>query len=97
MPVLRALRKEFTMTKKSEIITRWTKIAQDMLFGKKITGVRYMSDEEAEQLGWDEKCVVIELDDGNIIYPSSDDEGNNAGALFTNDEKEPVLPVIRRY
>jgi hypothetical protein len=35
------------------------------------------------------------LDDGNMIYPSSDDEGNNAGALFTCDPAQPTLPVLR--
>lgn len=38
--------------------------------------------------------MVMELDDGNIVYASSDDEGNEAGALFTNNDKEPVLPVL---
>jgi len=82
------------MAKKSTSQIRWTKIAQDMLFGKKVTGVRYLSDEEMEEMGWDQKCVVIELDDGNLIYPSQDDEGNGPGALFTNSDKEPVLPII---
>jgi hypothetical protein len=48
-----------------------------------------------ENLGWYERCVVMILDDGNMIYPSSDDEGNNAGALFTCDPDQPTLPVLR--
>ena len=65
------------------------------LLGKKIVEVRYLSQEEADDLGWEERCVVIHLDDGNIILPSSDDEGNSAGAMFTNDTKNPTLPVLR--
>ena len=38
---------------------------------------------------------VMQLDDGNLVYPSQDDEGNGAGALFTNDKKNPTLPVLR--
>jgi hypothetical protein len=38
---------------------------------------------------------MIELEDGTIIYPSRDDEGNDAGALFTSNEKTPTLPVMR--
>ncbi len=74
---------------------RWTSIASKMLVGRKIVQVRYMDDKESEALGWGERCLVIQLDDGNIIYPAQDDEGNGAGALFTNDKKNPTLPVIR--
>jgi len=77
-----------------QIENRWTKVAQKQLLGKKIVKVRYLSQQEAEDMGWCSRCVVIELDDGNLIYPSSDDEGNSAGTLFTNDQAEPVLPVI---
>lgn len=75
--------------------TYWTGIAKAQLLGKKIVEVRYLSQEEADDLGWEERCVVIHLDDGNIILPSSDDEGNSAGAMFTNDTKNPTLPVLR--
>jgi len=73
----------------------WTDIAKAQLLGKKIVEVRYLSQEEADDLGWYERCVVIHLDDGNIILPSSDDEGNSAGAMFTNNKANPTLPVLR--
>jgi len=79
---------------KSDTEIRWTKIAADMLLGKKIVAVRYLSTAEMEDLGWCNRPVVLQLDDGNIIYPSQDDEGNGAGSFFTNDEANPVLPVI---
>ena len=72
----------------------WTKVASDMLLGRKIVKVRYLLAEEAEEMGWDHRPVVLQLDDGNIIYPSMDDEGNNGGAMFTNNEDNPCLPVI---
>ena len=74
---------------------RWTRIAEKQLVGRKIVKVRYLSPEETEEMGWYSRPVVIQLDDGNIIYPSADDEGNDGGALFTNDELDPVLPVLR--
>ena len=46
-------------------------------------------------LGWYSRCVVMILDNGTVVYPSQDDEGNGAGSLFTNDYKNPVLPVIQ--
>lgn len=73
----------------------WTDIASKMLLGRKIVAVRYMSQEEADDMGWYQRPVVLQLDDGNIIYPSHDDEGNDAGALFTNDKDNPTLPVLR--
>ncbi len=84
-----------TEIEEKQIEKKWTKVAQKQLLGKKIVRVRYMSKHEASGLGWFNRCVVIELDDGNVIYPSSDDEGNEAGALFTNNETEPTLPVLR--
>jgi hypothetical protein len=40
------------------------------------------------------KAPVIEFTDGTIIIASMDDEGNDAGALFTNDSECSVLPRI---
>lgn len=73
---------------------RWTKVASDQLLGRKIVAVRYMSAEECDEMMWERRPLVIQLDDGNIIYPSRDDEGNGPGSLFTNNEEQPVLPVI---
>lgn len=72
----------------------WTEVAAKQILGKKIVLVRYLSQTEAEELGWNERPVVFQLDDGNVIIPSRDDEGNGGGALFTNDEKNSVLPVL---
>ena len=73
---------------------KWAKVASDMLVGRKIVIVRYMSEDERASMGWSNRPIVLQLDDGNMLYPSSDDEGNDAGAIFTNSEKHPVLPVI---
>jgi len=47
-----------------------------------------------KELDWYSRPLLIHLDDGNIIFPSMDDEGNNGGALFCNDEDEPILPTL---
>ena len=77
-----------------KIEQKWAKVASDMLVGRKIVIARYMSEDERASMGWRNRPIVLQLDDGNMIYPSSDDEGNAAGAMFTNSEKQPVLPVI---
>ena len=73
----------------------WLKEAKEQLMNRQIVDVRYMTKEEADDMDWYCRPVVMVLDDGNLIYPSCDDEGNNGGALFTNNEANPVLPVLR--
>ena len=53
--------------------------------GQKIVKVRPMTDEEKDDEGWYRGTAVIELENGVLLYPSSDEEGNDAGALFGKD------------
>ncbi len=73
---------------------QWTEKAKKALLGKKIINVRYMSKEESAGIGWHRRSIVIELDDNTLIFPSMDDEGNDAGALFTDYKDLPVIPVF---
>jgi hypothetical protein len=54
------------------------------LVGKKIIEVRQMTEEEVEYEGWPGAGddTVLVLDDGTRVFASSDEEGNNPGALF---------------
>jgi len=52
------------------------------LVGRTIVGVRYLDDAEAGLLGIDHHPVCLMLDDGALLWPMADDEGNDAGALF---------------
>lgn len=79
---------------KNQIETKWNTIARTMLKGKKIVDARYLTVDEMENLGWQCRSVVIFLDDGTQIFPAADDEGNDAGAMFTNNEKFDTLPVL---
>ncbi len=73
---------------------KWNGIARTLLVGRRIVKVAYMTREEADGLGWTRRSLMILLDDGTTIYPSSDDEGNNGGAVYTSDKRNPVLPVL---
>jgi len=80
-----------------EIEEIWNDKAKSLLKGKKIVDVRYMTEKERDMLGWHSRCVIIILDDGTSIYPSRDDEGNDAGALFVDNNENDIsetLPVI---
>lgn len=74
---------------------RWSKTATRILVGKRIKAAFYMNQSEAEEQGWTHRPLIIELDDGTFLFPASDDEGNDGGALFTTNGETPVLPVLR--
>ena len=77
-----------------ELKLKWAKDISKYLVGRTIVKVDYMSQEEVEEQGWYSAAVRIHLDDGFILVPSRDDEGNDAGAIFTNFEGMEVIPVI---
>mgnify|MGYP007089739077 CR=1 FL=1 len=77
-----------------KVVQHWEAKASTVLVGRKIKAVRYLLPEEVQNLGWYSRSVVIELDNGVLVWPSSDDEGNDAGALFTTDDRADTLPVI---
>ncbi len=73
----------------------WNKTASAVLEGRRITKVAYMSKEDAETLGWYSRGLVLVLDNGMQVMPQSDDEGNNAGALWVGSfGSETLLPVL---
>ena len=52
------------------------------LVGRTIVGVRYLDASEVSRLGILRHPVCLQLDDGALLWPMADDEGNDAGALF---------------
>lgn len=81
----------------------WNEKAADLLEGKTISKVEYMSKEEASERGFSFRPVKLVLDDGTILVPQSDDEGNDGGAVRIEREahtklpswKDELLPVLR--
>lgn len=69
------------------------------MIGAKIVKIERLSEELAEENGWNDNshsCAVIHLDDGTVLFPSQDAEGNGPGALFGSktDEKGEVIDFI---
>jgi len=79
---------------REEQVIYWSNQAAVKLVGRKIVRVGYLSQKEMDGLGWFGASIVLQLDDGSLLYPSQDDEGNGPGALFTEYEDLPVIPVI---
>ena len=72
----------------------WSDRAAALLVGRTIKQVRYLTEKEREHFGWYSRPLALRLDDGTWLWPSSDDEGNNAGAFFTSNSALEVIPVI---
>ena len=67
----------------------WTKIASSVLLNRKIVRVGYLDKEEADKLGWSNRSIILELDNGDLVY-----QGADAGALFTTNRKAPTIPLL---
>ncbi len=79
------------------LVENWTRKISYFLVGKTIKRIRYMTAQEVDDLGWTKANVVIEFTDGHWIVPMMDDEGNDAGALWTSEgNKLSIIPVISR-
>lgn len=82
----------------AQMTKRWVKYGEEHLKNRTIKKVRYLTKNEASGLGWQSRTIVLELDNGTLLLPSSDDEGNDGGALFGNTKsgKELTFPVLWR-
>ena len=80
----------------SELELKWKKYGEKHLVGRKIVAVNYLQESDAKELGWYSRPILLELDDGTMVFPSKDDEGNDGGALFgvTKDEVSLTFPVL---
>ena len=77
-------------------MTKWNELVTKNLVGKTIVKVKWLNPKETKRLfGWDQQPCEIHLNDGTILTPSADDEGNEAGAIFTNLEGLPTIPTFR--
>mgnify|MGYP003136817244 CR=1 FL=1 len=66
-----------------------TEIAKDLLVGRTITDVVYLSKFDCEQSLWSKRPIMIILDDDSTVIPMADDEGNDGGALhYFNPDKD---------
>jgi len=84
------------MKQTKELETFWNKKAREVLLGKTIVSVNYMTQEDAQEMHWYKRPIVFKLSDGTLCYLSADDEGNDGGALFYLDNKgnHNELPVL---
>lgn len=77
-----------------DIQMKWENKIKDLLIGRKIVAVQYMSEKQVEETGWYKRPIIIVFDDDSYIIPMMDDEGNDGGALATSSEELPTIPVL---
>ena len=79
----------------TEIEKKWTRFAYDILVGRKIVNVQYLSKQDCENMGWDESGIALILDNGDTVIVQQDDEGNGPGSLFLlRGFEEEIIPTI---
>ena len=87
-------------TDQQKLVEKWNKTASDLLVGLQVERAYYMPRKSTDQMNWHASPLVIKLVDPKDktksihLFPMSDDEGNEAGALATSADEEPVMPVI---
>ena len=83
---------------KQEMHKYWNKEAGSLLIGRTIIRAQYMNDAWAQKLEFEEhmgRPLMLQLDDGTIVIPMSDDEGNSGGAIqYFGKERADVLPLL---
>jgi hypothetical protein len=76
---------------------RDTQTAADALVGRTIENVRYMEATEARQFGWYYRPLVLELDDGAVLFATADEEMNDAGVLLVARGAAESFHVLGRH
>jgi hypothetical protein len=64
-----------------------------VLVGRKIAKVVYMSKNEVNDNWWNKTPIVLILDDGTRIVPTADDECNDGGAMLILSDEEILIPT----
>jgi hypothetical protein len=71
-----------------------SEIVERELIGQKIVAIRPMTSRECNAEGWGKKrATVLCLENGILLYPSRDEEGNDAGSLFGTDGKGETFAI----
>lgn len=83
-------RREDTTIWPQIVSAAWNKKAQSLI-GRRIVDARFMSEEDADGAGFAQRPIIIALDDGTLLVPQSDDEGNDGGALSVMAEKPTAI------
>lgn len=80
----------------------WNLTARNLLLGKTVKDVRYMTRKDADKIGveyWNSMPIIIQFTDNTMITIASDDECNDGGAVLVLNDPKPdsditLLPTL---
>ena len=76
----------------------WGAHVEKHMVGATILDIHYMSEADTEESGWYSSPVIFRMQKPNgdifFMFPMSDDEGNNGGAMATTLPEIDTVPVI---
>ena len=81
------------MKTKNDYIKQNEKQAKVILEGRTIKHVRYLKDEEMEDLGWYKRPIAMFLDNGEVLIITQDDEMNDGGSIWVN-KLNTIIPTL---
>ena len=61
---------------------KWIDDISKVFLNQKIVKIEIMTNEEAEALGWDQRAVMFQLENGTWFFASQDDEGNGFHKVY---------------
>lgn len=87
---------KINLNKLDETTKHWTDVATKLLKNRTIISVRYVTNEEITDSYFYKRGLQIILDNGTILYPMQDDEGNDFGAVHyqLKNGSNLVLPTL---
>ena len=88
------MKKKLNEMTENELALSWQKRIEKYLLGKSIIKIEYMSEKDSEEQGFDCRPIQLLLNNGIWLTITSDDEGNDGGAIHTNIKEFPIMPVI---
>ena len=88
------MKKKLNEMTENELALSWQKRIEKYLLGKSIIKIEYMSEKDSEEQGFDCRPIQLLLNNGIWLTITSDDEGNDGGAIHTNIKESPIIPVI---
>lgn len=87
--------KEVDLSNAKERDKFWNDRAIQVLKGKTIVQVRYLTADECENNMWYKRGLVLILNDGTKVIPGSDDEFNDTGVLhYVKNDDWDCLPSL---
>ena len=88
------MKKKLNEMTENELALSWQKRIEKYSLGKSIIKIEYMSEKDSEEQGFDCRPIQLLLNNGIWLTITSDDEGNDGGAIHTNIKELPIIPVI---